>query len=681
MRYFKALWACIALALVTACGGGGGSAGTIVGGPASGGGSTTTTASPTLVVTLMNSQGAEVSTIGLGGGFSARATLKDAAGAVVTNRLVTFTLNGSAIATINPTTAITNSSGVAEVGISPSSLSALGAATVSASAQVGTTTVAGQKDFAVTASNLSLSAITLGSSNLASGGNTSIAVTALVGGVPSTGVPVNIAFSASCGRINNATGSFGATTDGSGVASAVYTAVNADGTLCSGPVTLTASSAGTSARTATVTVANAVANAITYVSATPAQIFVAGSGAAEQSIVRFKVLAGTTPLPNVEVRFSLQTNPGGVGLNVTGSTASVTATTNASGDVSVPIFAGTIPGPVRVRATLVSDAAVFAESQNLTVASGPPSQRFMSLSVGTFNIEGQNIDGTRTQLTVRLADRQGNAVEDGTIVNFTAEGGQVASSCATARVAGISSCVVDFVSQNPRPANGRVSILAFTEGTKDYVDINGNNRFDAGTDTLIQIGDAFRDDNEDDAFQAGEFLIPRGVTGATCAAAGWPFTARENTCNASLSTTVRQQAVLLYSSTQPVLAVGNINANVTQTDGTTAAVSLPSTTLTTGGVSFFLRSADNPLLPMPAGTSVSADAVDTTNNTLSCAVGLVTGTSVPNISPTTNSPLEDLASIQTHSVTMGPDCRTGDRVNVTIRSPSGVSTIFSFTLP
>jgi hypothetical protein len=643
------------LAVLAACGGGGGSPGSTGTGTGTGTGSGTgtgtgTTGTPTLVIGIFNSTGVQVTSIATGGGFVARATVMDSAGAVVASKLVTFNLNGATIAVVAPASALTNSIGVAEVTISPASISSVGAASVSATADVGGVAVSGRVDFSVQASSLSLSPITLGSSNLPSGGNTALQVTALIGGVPSTGVPVNVSYTVSCGRINGLDASasgVSVTTNGSGAAPAVYTAVAANGSLCSGAVNITAASAGATPQFVSITVAAATANAVSFVSATPAQIFVAGSGAVDQSLTRFKVLSSAgTALANIQLQFSIVTNPGGVGLNAAGSTAAVTATTNSLGEATVSVFSGTIPGPVKVRAALVSDASVFAESQNLSVSSGPPSQRFMSLSVETFNIEGWDRDGSATQLTVRLADRQGNAVEDGTVVNFTAEGGQVASSCATLRVAGISQCSVNFVSQNPRPAGGRASVLAYTEGTKDYIDVNGNNRYDAGVDTLVQIGDAFRDDNENALYDAagGEFLIPRGGT-AACTGAGEPFPSRANTCDSNLSTTVRQQTVILFSSSTPVLET---------------------TSVSTSAVRFKLRSTVNNLLPMPEGTTVSASATGG-----SCAINQLFGTPIPNVLPTTD-PLADLAT--THVLTM-VGCAAGDSVTIRVKVPSGLETI------
>lgn len=644
----------VAVAL-TACGGGGGNPGTLLGGTGTGTG--TTTSAPKVVASVVDASGNAVTGISFAEGFVARATVKDANGAAVIGKLVTFEITGSSIAVLSPTTALTTAPlGIAEVAIAPASVSSFGAARLSASADFVGVVVPGTVDFAVRSSSLTLSNVTVTSASLPSGGNTPVQVSALIGGAPANGVPVNVSFTASCGKINSqdtTSGGVSVTTNGSGVASAVYDAVAADGSLCSSSVTLTASSAGAPSQSKTISVAMPTANAVVFVSATPAQIFVAGSGALDQAIVKFKVLSSTgSALPRVSVKFSIVTNPGGVGLGAAGFTAPVTDTTLANGEASISVFSGTIPGPVKVRAELVSDPLVFSESQNLTVASGPPSQRFMSLSVETFNIEGWDIDGSSSQLTVRIADRQGNAVNDGTVINFTAEGGQVARSCATARVNGLSQCSVSFIAQNPRPTGGRASVLAYTAGTKDYVDLNGNNTYDAG-DTLINIGDAYRDDNENGIYDngSGEFVIPRnGILG--CAGAGAPFPARINTCDSYLATTVRQQAVILFSSTNPVFE---------------------STSVTTGSVSFKLRSKTNTLLPLPAGTTFTAQATDSdTTDGKACAVDQTYGTPLVNVQPGTN-PTADLA---TSGVVTLKNCVAGDSVTISVSVPSGLTTTF-----
>jgi hypothetical protein len=199
-----------------------------------------------------------------------------------------------------------------------------------------------------------------------------------------------------------------------------------------------------------------------------------------------------------------------------------------------------------------------------------------------------------------------------------------------------------------------VSVLAYAEGTKDYTDVNANNSFDLGTDILLPtagggIGDAYRDDNENNVFDTGEFIIQRGVTGGSCAAAGWPFPSTTS-CGTGLATTVRQQAVLFFSSSAPAIK---------------------SLTKALSGISFKLASADYPLLPMPAGTTVTAAGSG------SCSVGTIAGAPVASIGPTTVGPTEDRSSGVNIPLT---GCVAGDSVTINVTSPSGLQSSFSVTL-
>lgn len=445
---------------LVACGGGGGSPGTVTSGTGGGAASPQGTASqpvgtPTLTVGIYRAgTSVAVNAVSFGASYEARATLRDANGLPVANQLVQFSMGSFTNVLLSPASLVTGTDGVATVTVAPASISSLGGATLAAITTVGGVGLSAETSFNVASTNVTLSAISVGASNLPSAGTTPLSLTVNIGGAPASGVPINVTFTASCGRINGGVSSASVTSDGNGLAAATYDAINSSGSLCSGPVTLSASSAGAvSANPTTITVAAASANAVTYVSPSGSEkIFVAGSGALEQYVAQFKVLSGLTPMPNQSVIFSLLVNPGGVGLGATGVAGPVTLTTDSSGIASITVFSGSIPGPVKVRATLASNAQVFAETQNLTVASGPPSQRFMSLSAEAYNLEGASRDGTTTNLTVRIADRQGNSVEDGTVVNFVAEGGQVSNRCATKQDANlISKCSVTFETQNPRP--------------------------------------------------------------------------------------------------------------------------------------------------------------------------------------------------------------------------------------
>jgi hypothetical protein len=647
-QWLMALAATVTLA---ACGGGGGSSGAVTGGSAA----PPPTAAPTLSVTIVGASGSPTSNISIAAEQTVRAVLLTAQGGPVANQKVDFAVEG-AQAIVSPASALTNAQGVASVRISPASITSSGAFNVLASTSFNGQPLTGQAAFSIQVVNLTLSPLALGATTLPSGGNTSITVDALAGGAPLR-EPVNVILRATCGRINDRDAVEGVplSTDGNGRVSAVYRAVGITGELCKGRVGISASSTGTTERTASLDVAEPTPNALAFIGAGTPQIFVAGSGLQEQTTVRFRVLSGDVPIANVRVRFSLLVNPGGAGLGSVGNGNPIEATTDSAGDALVSVFSGTIPGPVKVKAELLGNAAVFAETQNLTIASGPPSQRFMSLSVETFNIEGWNRDGTNTRLTVRIADRQGNPVANGTVVNFTSEGGQVQSSCSTMIVDGISLCSVNFASQNNRPTDGRVTVLAYVAGTKDYLDVNLNNIFDGSIDVITNQGDAYRDDNENAAFDTGEFVIPRGALGS-CPSSGGSVPSRADTCDLGIATTVRQQTVIMFSSSSP---------------------SLVEQLVSLGEIRFTLGSTHNPKLPMPAGTAVSGAAVDNTpTNELNCAVQRVLGTPIANIP----SGFDPTASLRTTHALLLKDCASGDLITADVRSPSGLVTSYQWRL-
>jgi hypothetical protein len=364
------------------------------------------------------------------------------------------------------------------------------------------------------------------------------------------------------------------------------------------------------------------------------------------------------PFPNASVTAAISTNPGGVGLGAVNTLSALNLQSDSAGYVSFSIYSGTVPGPASVKVSL--DSKTYALSNNITVQSGPPAQDRFSLSVGTFNIEGQNIDGITTIVTIRVADRQGNAVPDGTVINFTSGGGQVQPSCITARTNGISGCSVTFSSQAPRSANGRVSVLAFAEGLKKFTDANGNNLFDSG-DTLLDMGDAYRDDNENGVYDFGEFVLSRGGSGI-CPVSSRSAPSRAITCDSSTAaTTVRSQTILFMATSSAILTKVSISSSV-------LAFRANSTTLC----------PDNSTCqPLAAGTTFSAD----TTNPAACTAGTVSASPVPSIAPTNNFN-EQLGTEHTVLLTPATDktC-SGVSVRVTATSPSGLGTIYSFLVP
>lgn len=280
----------------------------------------------------------------------------------------------------------------------------------------------------------------------------------------------------------------------SGTVSTTYTALGCDG---EDKITAQTSLNGTSySATVTITTTPAPLGSISFLSATPQIIGIKGSGAIpEQSVASFKVTnTAGGPVANQIVTFALNNTSGGITLSTTQNT------TNADGIVSTTVAAGTVATAVRVTATADQGATTSsAQSSALVITTGIPDQDSFSLSATTLNIEGSNIDGIQTELTIRAADRYNNPVPDGTAVAFQAEGASIEGSCTTVGGA----CSVTLTSQNPRPQpDERVTVLATAIGEESFNDSNPSNGQYDDLETFTDLAEAYRDDNEDGAYNS-----------------------------------------------------------------------------------------------------------------------------------------------------------------------------------
>ena len=629
MNYLKYVLGWVITAALVACGGGGGSPGTTTG--SSGAGSTPAAGTPTLVVELVTAAGAKTNFVS-GSGVTARATVKDASGAVVAGKLVTFTGDVTLIK-FSPLSGqvLTDASGVASIQISPASLTAGGAGSLNVVTTVGSTALSAAFDYQLSASNVALTSLDVGSSALAAFGNRAISVIATINGVAATNTPIQVTFQASCGAVNPAT----VTTDNTGKASSTY---SANSLSCAGSnVAISASAPGATPVQSAIAVQAPQATNIQFVSAAPQVIYLAGSVGATQSLLTFKVVDSSgTALQNQSVQLSLITNGGtGVSLNTVGNSSPVVLTSDAAGLVSIAVFSGTVPTSVQVRAALTANANIVATSNALTVASGRAVQRAASISAVKLAIEGFNIDGQTTDITMSLADRQGNPVPDGTQVNFVTESGvMVPASCVTA--GGSSACTVAIRSQGTRPANGRVAILAYVPGEEDFVDANFNNAYDTG-EAFTDLGNAYRDDNESGAHDSGEFSVPRaGATTCTGGSYG-----RANTCDGAWGTVdVRAQMNLVFSSS--AASISGTLTNTTQ--GTSTLGTLTLVISDTNGNS--------------VATGSVVTVVVTSANNSGCTVNIPGGTIGNTL----------LATTLTGSTAK---CVAGDKVSIRVTSPGG----------
>lgn len=298
------------------------------------------------------------------------------------------------------------------------------------------------------------------------------------------------------------------------------TTVNGTGTVtyaaggCVGDDTIVASATIGSAVTGniTITVAEASVGSVAFVSSEPETIALAGTGGTENSKVTFEVLdENGDPSSGKTVNFSLTTDIGGLSLTHD------SAVSGQNGEVYVVVEAGTVATSVRVSAT-VNGTSITTVSDNLVVSTGLPDQNSFSISVDIQNPEAWDYDGVESIVTIRAADHFNNPVPDGTAVYFTTEGGSIEPSCTTVDGA----CEVTWTSQEPRPdaSDAFVTILAIAIGEESFTDNNGNGVYDY-TDTLdTDLPEAFRDDDNDDTYDFGEFFFDYDTDGVFDSADG-----------------------------------------------------------------------------------------------------------------------------------------------------------------
>jgi hypothetical protein len=230
------------------------------------------------------------------------------------------------------------------------------------------------------------------------------------------------------------------------------------------------STGGTGGTGGTVTVAAPAS--VQFVAALPADKSIVikgqgGNGRVETATLTFKVLdTNGNPLANQAVTFSLLT-PGDTTLNTKGGT------TGADGTIIATVSSGNSPATFRVQATVTGTggrADLTSLSDTITVTTGLPVQKSVSVSSDSFNVEGFDIDSSPTKpaarIQVLLADGFGNPVADGTPIVFQTNVGSVGSAdrggCTTVN----GGCSVDFRAQNPRvPTPGQPATPCNTTGT------------------------------------------------------------------------------------------------------------------------------------------------------------------------------------------------------------------------
>lgn len=614
----------------------------------SGSGSTTPVNKPPMLQSagLVDGNNAPTNSISASGYTTLAVTLVSPTGELIRDQLITVSGDPTQVVFPEGASGLTDPSGVARIKIKRAALTATGAGslTVTYSYKSGTlsnyypgtsvqpptadTVVATYVGYQLATANISLDNLDVGgTTSLPAYGTRQVSVQVNLNGAP-TPTPVQVNFTATCGQISPAT----ASTNSEGKVTVSYSATDASGAAqstqgCSGKtVEISVSTLGATVASKTLNVLGAPATNMAFVSATPTRIYLANSGGVTQSLVKFKLVnAQGEPILGRDVVLSLKTVTGALDASKAtfgsvGNIASITTSTDSSGEVSVPVFSGTVPTNVLVNAKLVSDAAIQTDSAVLTIASGRPAQARVSLSIEKLAIEGFNLDGDESTVTMSLADRQGNPVPDGTAVNFVTEGGvMIPPVCTTGTSAqGNSQCTVKIRSQNPRPQTttpraGRVTILAYAAGEENFNDANYNNVYDAG-ETFTDLGTAYRDDNENNTFDNdAEFSVPR--VGATPSSGDGDWGAAD----------VRQNSVIIFATSGALICHDDVTDTAEKENckkicpKASDSSKLDCGAVTTSGVRFTV--ADLNGNSMPTGSQITVTAVPAGSSTCAIAAG------------------------------------------------------------
>jgi hypothetical protein len=410
------------------------------------------------------------------------AVVTDSGGRNLAGQVVTFSV-ARGLARTNPVTAFTGAQDStdpkATVQLVPTTPTGVGADEVTASVTLGGTTLTATKGFSVNVNATDIEPVLTvpdPGATLAAYGQTPVNLSFRP---PISGSPVSVSVTSSCivaGKAFISPSSF--TT-----ASSVELLYKDNGCGALQPQDSVQAVVVGSSKSATVTIplSRPGVSSIAFVQASPELIYLKGSGLAESATLTFEVRdAAGNPVRNQQAQLKLLTGAGGVTMEdqTVGSTVSLRS--DAAGRVTARVNSGTLPTPVRVQASITpsSGVTVSTVSSNLSVSVGLPSQLNFSLAQGTRNIEGYNIDGTANTYSIIASDRNGNPVPAGTAINFVTEGGSVEPTKQTQLVSGLARVTANFVSSEPRPLDGRITVTAYALGEESFIDLNGNNAFD-----------------------------------------------------------------------------------------------------------------------------------------------------------------------------------------------------------
>ena len=244
---------------------------------------------------LRDASGAATNAISASGFTTLNVTLTSPSGAPLPNQLIVVSGDDAQVKFPEGASGLTNAAGVASIKVARASLSASGAGalTVTYSYKVGSipsypngsapptkdVVISTYVGYQLATANIELVNLDVGSPTLDAYGTRQVSVQANFNGKPST-APVQVNFTATCGKISPVT----ASTNSAGIVTTSYSAVDSAGEAqstqgCSGKtVEISASTIGAAVATKSLNIKGAPATSISFVSATPERIFLANSG-------------------------------------------------------------------------------------------------------------------------------------------------------------------------------------------------------------------------------------------------------------------------------------------------------------------------------------------------------------------------------------------------------------------
>jgi|26BtaG_2_1085354.scaffolds.fasta_scaffold03993_3 hypothetical protein len=613
-------------------------------------------------LTLLDTNG-DMTRVVSGLGATASVKVTDAKGNGVSGALVTFNGEGVKFGTTNGAV-LTNTDGVASISVMPSSITDTGSYSLTASASFKDNTAStGTYNYSLQSVNIVLDNLQVGESTLESGSSTILTLETKDTVTNQFQNDVSVNFTTTCGTFENSN----VISSNQGNVSTTYNAIDSNGNLCEGKQTLTAVTANntTTVKRIDINIKSIKASSIVYTTSNSVVLGAKNSGSSSSGQIEFTVYSNGRPAANQLVELDLVKSPIDLSFISQGNRDTTSLKSDALGKVTVNLYPGNIPGPVEIKATLKSNESVFALAKNIAVATGRPTQKGISLAVEKNVLSANYIDST--SVSIYLTDRQGNFVPDGTVVSFVAEGGTITPNCATTN----GRCSATFTSQNPRPSNGRASVIAYVEGDKAYTDIDGDNAYTAGIDKLLDnIGDFFRDDNEDLKYNPGEFVYrkpqPTNLESTKCAIStlfqpnipnfNLPGTTNFTECDNGLSTVLRAQLIMGFADETPTFAKMVNSA---------------------GGISFELYGNSMQTVSMPSETSLSLSVEDKTpDNELDCNAEFISGeltvprlVSLQRVDGTTGKNLFESSKDVRYEIEKS-GCVNGDVIKLTVTTPT-----------